>query len=483
MGTDRLSWLTFSLLGLSLALFAFGCAGKPCQTSSECGASEVCAAQRCQALSCSGSTLGSRSIPSTGQCRPLPACGNRDDVRGWKSCTDRAGRKKKLHRRPALPAGVLVDRDLRACACEAAGSNGTAPVGRRLSRLRRRRRLAPSSAAAPIRCPSIRVSGLSQTDCQADPALRRRVAATPSVCNCPADSDCVCGGDTGGGFECRNQDLRRLHHRERVHRPLGVRSVGSAGVRSADGAAYARAPRRSRTAARPPTCRSPAVSRSGGSLQRDGRVSCLAHSECHPVGSSCYCPANATLRAAAAATSPSASPTTGCTAATQTPTAAAISAARTTTRATSVRAADRLGRDRGSRRAARDKPAPARPRAASSRSPTRPAPRRRPPPAPASACPRAARATARSAATPIPPASRIYILECSPYGNAGGALTGCGGIAPNADGIAPERRLRRLPADLHRLRRQHLVGPSTRARACSCATRPSSTIRPTRFRT
>src|SRR5262245_9227865 len=59
---------------------------KNCQTTTECGGGQVCANQKCQALSCDQTY--SAIDPSDGSCRPLPACGNRDDVRTWVSCTD-----------------------------------------------------------------------------------------------------------------------------------------------------------------------------------------------------------------------------------------------------------------------------------------------------------------------------------------------------------------------------------------------------------
>src|SRR5690242_7565027 len=84
--------MTRLLLPLSLALVWAGCSGAPaCQTSNECGSAEVCLNAHCSALSCSSGATWFAIDPSNGQCRPLPACGNRDDVRGWVSCVDPCG--------------------------------------------------------------------------------------------------------------------------------------------------------------------------------------------------------------------------------------------------------------------------------------------------------------------------------------------------------------------------------------------------------
>lgn len=72
---------------LFLALIFASCStGKPCETTRQCSAGDVCAASLCQELSC-GQSVFLRD-PETARCVPLPGCFLTDEQRDWASCDE-----------------------------------------------------------------------------------------------------------------------------------------------------------------------------------------------------------------------------------------------------------------------------------------------------------------------------------------------------------------------------------------------------------
>ncbi len=437
MGTDRLSWLVVSLFGLSLALFTFGCAGKPCQTSSQCGASEVCASERCQALSCSSDATWFAIDPSTGQCRPLPACGNRDDVRGWKSCTDPCQSEKEnscIADPRCQPVFSSTETGAQLpCAEAGAGANGTPPSGGDFGGCGNGGdRTFVGCRANPL--PVDPCQGLSQTDCQNDPRCVAE-SVSPPVCNCPANSACTCPDTGSGGVECRVKTCSDYTSASDCTSHPECELLGSAegdppGAPTPQPAPLGTAS----TPDQPITC----VSRSGGSCDGMNESTCLTHPECHPVGSSCYCPANTSC---------------GCTGG----------------HFSFCEPDDGLARCdgdadcAGNQRCSNDDPsdlecAPpvgsggnigfasgstGQTSSGSSSSGIEPLsdPAGTPPSTTtcAGVCvPKGCQGYGENRCNADPTCQPIYTLECSPYGNAsGGALTGCGGVVPENGGAIP----------------------------------------------
>lgn len=73
-----------TLLGLCIAWLA-GC-NKPCQTTSECGDGDVCAAAICQAVSCETSIFA--VDPKSGACVALSGCFLTEEQRSWVTCSE-----------------------------------------------------------------------------------------------------------------------------------------------------------------------------------------------------------------------------------------------------------------------------------------------------------------------------------------------------------------------------------------------------------
>ena len=385
------------------------CEATACDTTSQCGSGEVCAS-----ASLPGALLRRhllRDRPQCGSCRPLPACGNRDDVRGWTTCNDPVrgqGEYACIGDARCQPGyttdanntctNVAVDGRLATPAqggvVTSSGCGGTRTfVGlpRQPAARRSLRRRSTSEAAAPTRSASSIGSGaLSSLPRGRELRRRRPVRRLPS------------------------QDLHRLHH--------------------------ATAPARST-----PTCSSPDRHRAGGQ-QRARRSSTPASAPALddavlrllPEGlrlvlrawtrrpasrtpSATRSAARATARPApaaraAAAASSSASPTTACIAATATATAAAQRCSND-----DDQCAPPVGSRRLPARAASAEQRPAGRRAARGAGA-----------APGCACPRAAPATARQRCIADPSCQPIY---------------------QSSSARPRRRRLRRLRA-VHRRRRQ-----------------------------
>lgn len=75
-----LAWL----FGLT-AMWQVGCT-RPCDSTSQCGDSEMCVASTCQALTCER-TIFARN-PATGECTPLSGCFLTEEQRTWLSCDE-----------------------------------------------------------------------------------------------------------------------------------------------------------------------------------------------------------------------------------------------------------------------------------------------------------------------------------------------------------------------------------------------------------
>ena len=273
--------------GLAFALMLVGCANKPCDTTSQCGSGEVCAAAHCQAVSCSGTYYA--VDPSDGTCRPLPACGNRSDVSGWKSCDDPCATQGENgciadpRCQPAytsnqtscnptqtefapVPAGVSV--------------SGPACTGTRVF--------------AGCRANQLRVDpcvGLDQTTCTAD--SRCTGFATGGGCDCPPGADCNCPFTGDNGWECRlktcgdftTTDECKSHSECTTDNgPQPLTQTGTttptgpvdAGVGGLDQPFFG------------------CFDKGFGSCFSMDETTCLRHPECHPVGGPCYCPPGAT---------------------------------------------------------------------------------------------------------------------------------------------------------------------------------------------
>ena len=279
-----------------LLLTIAGCHQQPCETSSECGASEVCASQRCQALSCDSTYFA--TDPADGTCRPLPACGNRDDVRGWASCDNPCG---ALHEHaciadPRCQPAYVTDGSI-----PCAGPVPEAGIGSASLKTADDLACSNSSARTFVACrPNpLRVdpcAGKSEVDCRADSRCVGEIVPLPQApCDCPADAPCSCGG-TGQGvspFECRVSGCSDIRSIAECNAHSECESGG--GVNSGQASSGGRP-------SPPPPSASTGLDdgffgcfpKGFGSCRNMDERTCLAHSECHPVGESCYCPANAT---------------------------------------------------------------------------------------------------------------------------------------------------------------------------------------------
>ncbi len=296
-----------------LALLATGCTGKPCQTSNECGSSEVCASQRCTSLSCDSTWYA--VDPSNGSCRPLPVCGNKDDVRGWSSCEDPCkglgenGCISDPRCQPAYstdldPSTVGPNGTLAPCEASA-GVGGAGPVPKDVPfgcGGPSGSRVFDGCHANPL--PVDPCAGLDTTQCAADPRCVGESLATPGVgCDCPTDSNCTCGGDPAGPvFECRIKGCNDYATQKdcEAHPECTDQSSAQTNGGGLQGPTPTPTPNGAPAPFSPPAFDGgvPDPSFSGcfpkffGCSGMDEHT-CLAHPECHAVGTPCYCPPNA----------------------------------------------------------------------------------------------------------------------------------------------------------------------------------------------
>lgn len=268
-----LAWL----FGLTAAIWQVGCT-RPCDSTSQCGDSEMCVASTCQALTCER-TIFARN-PKSGECMPLSGCFLTEEQRTWLSCdedpcsgrdessclTDQRCQPYYLNptieprgRLPFGPGSSAPDAPSISCA---GGSdelpvppdpgfapgvnNGTSPKhptpsrGCGLDNNQAREyggcRAAPVIEALPA-CETLRAEACgARRDCMTSPAGDGTVGSPRPVIDLPLDPN------TGKGTVFTGECFTR-HER-------------------------------------------PAVDCSSGN-----KVSCLLNPACQPIGSSCFCPA------------------------------------------------------------------------------------------------------------------------------------------------------------------------------------------------
>ena len=296
-----------------LALLA-GCtnAAKPCQTSNDCSAAEVCAAARCQALSCSDTWYA--IDPSDGTCRPLPACGNKEEVRAWVACADPCqgldenscifdkrcqpayatdANATTLTAPSAPPTSVGVPGQPCVEGAGAAGA-GSPPSNIGGCGGPPSRRTFVGCHANPL--PDDPCKGLDETACKADARCVADSIGVGGGCACPAGAACDCPNiPASPTFECRVKtcgDYTNAKdceaHPECTDQPTALPTAGAGG-----GGAPTPVP----NLPVPPQpvdggVGTPAFgcfNRFFGCNGMD-EATCLRHGECHPVGTDSYCP-------------------------------------------------------------------------------------------------------------------------------------------------------------------------------------------------
>jgi hypothetical protein len=246
---------------------AAGCSNRTCETSSQCGSGEVCgAASTCQAISCSDTYYA--VDPADGRCRPLPACGNRAEVRNWTACAD--------------PCATLAEND---CIGDIRCQPGYATdADNKCINVAPDGRLAPPSVggmppqglcggsrvftgchANPLRVdPCV---GLDEASCKSTPEC---IGFQSGFCDCFSNAPCSC---PASAWDCRvklcgdyNSSGECSQHPECTSSPWS----GDVLV--------------------PPGDFVGCFDRGFGSCFAMDETTCLRHSECHPVGAPCYCP-------------------------------------------------------------------------------------------------------------------------------------------------------------------------------------------------
>jgi hypothetical protein len=269
-------------LAILITLVA-GCHAKPCTTSSECGNGEVCADARCAALSCDSTWFA--VDPSTGQCAPMPACGNKDEVRGWASCANPCvglGENACIDDHRCQPSYTTEDPNAKACG--GPGVEGGFPIDGGIGVPGCPSLVKIFAGCEPVAQPDDPCVGRGLDDCQSD----SRCAAVPSSgCFCPAtDMGTTCTCPTGP--VCRMKTCNELDQKECAAHPECSSSTSGGpfppppfggavdlGVRPADfGGCYERG-------------------NQFGSCNGMDEYACLRHQGCDPIGTRCYCPPGA----------------------------------------------------------------------------------------------------------------------------------------------------------------------------------------------
>jgi hypothetical protein len=284
----------FAFVAATLA----GCAGKPCATTSQCGSGEVCASATCQALSCNSTYYA--VDPSDGSCRPLPACGNRDDVRGWASCTDpcMGMREDDCIADPRCQPAYVTDSSGVTCTAgdevfNAGQLNGAIPSN-----------CSGSRTFAGCRANQLRVdpcAGLDQPSCDKD---SRCVGAEPPIdegCECPASPDggvCNCPAVPAGGYSCRVKGCSDYTTAADCRRDSTCTVEGGSSTFPGFGTSGSSGGTTTTDNNAPPPLGADqpfygCYDKGFGSCFGMDEGTCLRHSECHPVGGSCYCPSGA----------------------------------------------------------------------------------------------------------------------------------------------------------------------------------------------
>jgi hypothetical protein len=290
MRASSTTTLGFALVAATLA----GCTAKPCNTTSQCGSGEVCAAATCQALSCS--SVYYAIDPSDGSCRPLPACGNRDDVRGWALCNDPCTgmAENDCIADPRCQPAYITDPNSATCSSGdevfAAGQlNGAIPSN-----------CGGSRTFAGCRANQLRVdpcAGLDPVSCQKDSRCIAEFPPTDEGCDCPVAPDggttCNCPAIPASPVECRvkgcSDYTTALDCRKDSNCTLEGGTTTFPGFSAGSTTTNSNAP--------PPVGADEpfygCYDKGFGSCFDMDESTCLRHSECHPVGGPCYCPAGA----------------------------------------------------------------------------------------------------------------------------------------------------------------------------------------------
>jgi hypothetical protein len=255
-----------AFLLLQVAVWA-GCSGQPCESSSECGSDELCGVgARCQALSCSETYYA--IDPADGSCRPLPGCGNREDVRGWKRCDD-----------PCAALGeyaCISDPRCQPAYATEGPNNCVATDANQVDR----------SAPPPNPPGFIGVGGCGGprtfAGCRANP-LRVDPCAGLDERGCTLNPGCAgfligdCGANcpptVNNGYLCHTKSCSELTTKEQCDaRPECTRNPNEGEFDTFYG------------------CYEPGFSSCIGMDE----ATCVKHPECHAVGEPCYCPPNVT---------------------------------------------------------------------------------------------------------------------------------------------------------------------------------------------
>jgi hypothetical protein len=252
-----------------------GCTKTPCVTSSECGSSEQCVAAQCSALSCDSVYFA--VDPATGQCTPLAPCGNSDEVRSWVPCDNPCAGKSEnqcisdSRCQPAytsnLPAGSDAPAPVPCFGGADAGACGGTPVPKSF---------AGCSPVAQLKDPCARLDAQS---CAAD----RRCEVQNIQCGCLAGADagvCDCANLPGNEPTCRRKFCGELNEQDCKDRadcttqssPQPVFATGATTPKDEFFGCFER------------------FNQGCSGLKE---ADCLRSSQCHAVGSSCFCPANA----------------------------------------------------------------------------------------------------------------------------------------------------------------------------------------------
>jgi hypothetical protein len=283
-------------LGVTAILLVAGCSGQPCTTTSQCGSGQVCANERCQALDCEQTF--SAVDPADGTCKPVGACA--PGAKDWVSCADpctglgefacvKDNRCQPVYTTTADPNASIP------CANDGpfnGSATGCAPPTESFAACR-----ANPINAAPC-------SALDEPACAADSRCMVEHLGTGGGCACPLDSGggvpCSCPPDNGPTFDCRDKycydysPFECLAHAECTTNPIPLPSPVSGGVAGSGTTGSGTAGPAPRSEPVPPP-----DGQIGGCYPRffgcNGmdEQTCLAHAECHPVGSPCYCPPGA----------------------------------------------------------------------------------------------------------------------------------------------------------------------------------------------
>ena len=246
-----------------------GCTKTPCVTSSECGSSEQCVAAQCSALSCDSVYFA--VDPATGQCTPLAPCGNSDEVRSWMPCDNPCAGKSENQCitdgrcQPAYASTLPAGSDAPApCFSVDAGTScgGSA---------------APKTFAGCSPVPQLKdpCAGHDARACAAD----SRCEVQHIACDCfsPDMGACDCGNIPGDGT-CRRKfcgELNEQDCKERADCTTQSGPVFANGATTPKDEFFG--------------CFERFDQGCSGLKEED----CLRSPSCHAVGSSCFCPANA----------------------------------------------------------------------------------------------------------------------------------------------------------------------------------------------